>query len=113
MSLVDESISRLQQGLQEIASWVEENGNDGLFQRVRGDLLRRIGIVPSNNWLLRNLVIGTPIAPRPDESTEEMFRLLEAVIPPDRPIMTRLSTPELGEGIGPFPESSRLYPSIF
>ena len=112
---MDESINNLQEGLQEIAGWVEENGKDGLFSAevretcyavLKSRRYRAIGIISFGHH-------GRPIEKDPTEVTEEMFRLLEAVIPPDRPIMTRLSSPELGEGIrSAFPNPSRIVPFV-
>jgi len=116
VSLVDDSINELQEGLQRIAGWVEKNGKDGLFSgETRGDLLRRIEIGCAVERLSSSkmVIMGSPLSSSPDENTGELFRLLEAVIPPDRPIMTRLATPELGEKIRSiFPNPSRVVPFV-
>ena len=91
--LVDDTIDAVQSGLQTIAGWAEKNRTAGLIgHEDEGALLQNIEIGCAIERLagVTMVVFGTPVEAGSNTRQEEQFRLLEAVVPPETPILARL-----------------------
>lgn len=92
--IVDDTIETVQAGLQSIAGWAEANRNEGILDHNQeGQLLQNIEIGCAVERLagVQMVFFGNPIHPGRNPRHEEQFRLLEAVVPPETPILARLA----------------------